>query len=92
MQMKVTIIAVSMCKKRGEVLINMLLLGDMCQPARFENNRVELAKSIRHSHFGPRLVLIGEFIGSKKFDIPSNALARAKGGVGWAGGSRAGGQ
>ena len=66
-QMKVTIIAASMCKKRGEVLIDMLLVGDICQPARFENNRVDLAKSIRHSHFRPRLVLKGEFAGSKEF-------------------------
>ena len=48
-QMKMTIIAASMCNKRGEVLINMLLVGDTCQPARFKNNRVELAKSIRNS-------------------------------------------
>ena len=85
-----TIIAASMCKKRGEVLINMLLVGDMCQPARFENNRVEPAKSIRHSRFRPRLVLKGEFVGSKR--ILSNILARVKGGVGWAGGSGAGSQ
>ena len=66
-QTKMTIIAVSMCKKRGEVLINMLLVGDTCQPARFENNRVELAKSIRHSCFRPTLLLKGEFVLSKEF-------------------------
>ena len=59
MQTKMNIIAMSICKKRGEVLINMLLAGDMCQPARFENNRVKPAKSIRHSRFRPRLVLKG---------------------------------
>ena len=69
MQTKVTIIAASMCKKRGEVLNAMLLAGDMCQPARFENNRVELAKSIRHSGFRPRLVLNGEFVGSNEFHL-----------------------
>ena len=67
MQMKMTIIVVSICKKRGEVLIDMLLVGDTCQPARLDNNRVELAKSIRHSHFRPRPVLKGEFVGSKEF-------------------------
>ena len=45
----------------------MLLVGDACQPDRFKNNRVELAKSIRHSCFRPRLVLKGEFVGSKEF-------------------------
>ena len=62
-----TIIAVSMCKKRGEVLINMLLVGDTCQPARFKNSRVEPAKIIRHSHFRSRPVLKGEFVLSKEF-------------------------
>ena len=66
MQRKITIIAMSMCKKRGEVLINMLLVGDTCQPARFKNNRVEPAKSIRHSRLRPRLVLKGEFVVSKE--------------------------
>ena len=56
-QTKVTIIAVSMCKKRGEVPIDMLLVGDTCQPARFESNKVELAKSVRHSNFRPGVVL-----------------------------------
>ena len=73
MKTKVTIIAVSMCKKRGEVLIDMLLVGDMCQPAKFKNNRVEPAKSIRHSCFRPRLVLKGEFVGSKEF-YPTHLL------------------
>ena len=66
MQTKMTIIAASMCKKRGEVLINMLLAGGMCQSARFKNNRVEPAKSIRHSCFRPRLVVKGEFVLSKE--------------------------
>ena len=66
-QMKVTIIVASMCKKTGEVLINMLLAGDTCQAARFENNKVEPAKSIRYSRFRPRPVLKGEFVGSKEF-------------------------
>ena len=67
MQTKVTIIAASTCNKRGKVLIDMLLVGDTCQPARFKNNRVEPAKSIRHSHFRPRPVLKAEFVGSKEF-------------------------
>ena len=62
MQTKVTSITMSMCNKRGKVLINMLLVGDMCQPAGFENNRVKLAKSINHSSFRPRPVLKGEFV------------------------------
>ena len=45
----------------------MLLAGDTCQPARVENNRVEPAKSIGHSHIRPRPVLKGEFVGSKEF-------------------------
>ena len=77
-QTKMTIIAASTCKKRGEVLINMLLVGDMCQPARFENNRVELAKSIRHSHLRPRPVLKGEFVLSKEFH-PTHLLGRKMG-------------
>ena len=73
-----TIIVASTCKKRGEDLINMLWVGDMCQPAGFENNRVELAKSIRHSHFRPRLVLKGEFVLSKEFH-PTHLLGRKVG-------------
>ena len=67
MQTKMTIIAASTCSKRGEVLINTLLVGDTCQPARFENNGVNPAKSISHSRFRPRLVLKGEFVLSKEF-------------------------
>ena len=66
-QTKVTIIVASMCNKRGEVLIDMLLVGDTCQPARFKNNRVGPAKSIRPSSFRPRPVLKAEFVGSKEF-------------------------
>ena len=66
-QTKMTIITVSTCKKRGEVLIKMLLVGDTCQPARFNNNRMEPAMSIRHIHFRARLVLKGEFVLSKDF-------------------------
>ena len=67
MQTKVAIIAVNMRNKRDEVLINMLLAGDTCQPARFKSNRVEPAKSISYSSFRPRLVLKAEFVGSKEF-------------------------
>ena len=67
MQTKVTIIVASMCNKSGEVLINMLLVGDTCQPARFENNRVELAKSIRNGSLRARVVLKCEFVQSKEF-------------------------
>ena len=58
--------------------------------ARIKNNRVELAKSIRHSSFRPRPVLKGEFVGSKEFH-PMHFLGQ-KVGFEWAGGSGAGGQ
>ena len=80
MQTKVTIIVVSICKKKGKVLIDMLLVEDTCQPARLKNNRVEPVKSIRYSLFRPRLVLKGEFVGSKEF-YPMH-LPRQKVGLG----------
>ena len=52
-QTKMTIIAVSTCKKRGEVLINMLLVGDTCQPARFESNRVDQLRASGIATSGP---------------------------------------
>ena len=61
MQMKVTVIAGSTCNKSGEVLIVILLAGDIYQPARFKNNRVEPAKSIRDSSFKAKVVLKYEF-------------------------------
>ena len=75
MQTKVAIIAVSTCNKSGEVLIDMLLVGDTSQPARFENNRVEPAKSIRDSSFRARAVLKCEFVQSKEFH-PMHLLGR----------------
>ena len=78
MQTKVAIIAESMCNEKGKVLIDMLLVGDTCQPARFENNKVNLSKSIRHSSFRPRLVLKGEFVRSKEFH-PTHLLGQKVG-------------
>ena len=65
MQSKVTIIAASICNNSGEILIYMLLVGDTCQPARFKNNRVDLAKIIRDSRLRAREVLKIEFVRNK---------------------------
>ena len=75
MQTKVTIIAVSMGNKSGEVLINMLLVGDICQLDRFEKNRGEPAKNIRYTSFRARVVLKCEFVQSKDFHPVRVAMA-----------------
>ena len=62
MQIKMTVIVVSMCNKSGKVLIDMLLVQDTCQTARFKNNRVELAKTIGDSNFRAKAVLKCKFV------------------------------